>query len=335
MKIRTLYTSRQRGFTLLEMIMAATIAAAVLASMLATFQTSIQAYRMGIGHGENVQSARYIMSQISSDLRNMFYLDPNEYNKYRRQVEQQLSSQLEAALQSGMSEKDFYETQDVPELGPELDLSFFASDGGDTDSFSFIYSQHFTRFDDRMPWSLARVSYAVEDGKLMRQLANCFAAPTDALGNEIAAADQPPPDLLADNVEKFDLEFGYWYDGDWLIATDWDSKEQTYRNPAPEDTIEALDASGNPVATELTAAQKALNPTATSDSTQMQNLPDNVPAWVRITLTIADRLKPERKRTYTQLVQLYNSQETFIPQDDTDSTVRSRKTSSSSRSSSR
>ena len=70
-------------------------------------------------------------------------------------------------------------------------------------------------------------------------------------------------------------------------------------------------------------AQQALNPNGT-DPTQMKNLPDGVPAWVRITLVIKDSLNSERKRKYVQTVQMYQSQETYIPEDETDTDVRRR-----------
>ena len=319
---------RQHAFTLLEIIIATTIATIILASVMATFHTAVKAYRMGTGHNASEQNARYAMNQIVSDLRNLFYLDPNNYNKYRRQIEQQVNSQLQAALQSGMKEEDFFATQDMPDLGPELDLSFSSEDGGNLDSLSFIYSQHMTRFDDRMPWSLARVKYSVEDGKLMRSLNNCFAASTDALGNEVASPEAPTPDPLAENVESFNLEFGYWFNGEWLTAPSWDSNLQNFRNPPPEENPDdqtITDASGNKVSAQPSTAQQALNPNGT-DPTQMKNLPDGVPAWVRITLEMKDSLNSERKRKYVQTVQMYQSQETYIPEDETDTDVRRRST---------
>ena len=102
-----LHKSKHSAFTLIEVLLAVTIASIVMTSVMATFHTAIKAYRMGMGHSESEQRARYIMNKIASDLRNLFYLDPNSYNKYRRQIESQIESQLQTALESGMTEKEF------------------------------------------------------------------------------------------------------------------------------------------------------------------------------------------------------------------------------------
>jgi len=309
-----LHKSKHSAFTLIEVLLAVTIASIVMTSVMATFHTAIKAYRMGMGHSESEQRARYIMNKIASDLRNLFYLDPNSYNKYRRQIESQIESQLQTALESGMTEKEFYETQDLPELGPEVDLSFYANDSGEADTLSFIVNQHNVQTDDKMPWSLARVKYFLEDGKLKRSIGNCFAIPTDELGNEIVSENDAEADVLTENVKEFELEFGYWYDGDWMVANSWDSNLQVYRNPSTEEESDSYitDAYGNKV-TEKTTAEQVLGKNS-DDATSMQNLPDGVPAWIKYTLTFTDPKIPERTRKYMQIVQLYQSQETFIPE---------------------
>jgi hypothetical protein len=54
---------------------------------------------------------------------------------------------------------------------------------------------------------------------------------------------------------------------------------------------------------------------------------DNLPAWVEFTLKIRDRKNPNAIRTYKQVVQLPQSQETYIPPQEDPNAKRTRRTS--------
>lgn len=165
-------------------------------------------------------------------------------------------------------------------------------------------------------WGLARVRYAIEGGELVRSLDDVLAPEVDDNGNEIPKPVEPVKERMARDVEGFDVKYGYYYGGEWYSAPDWDSNENRYRNPTEDD--EGANAAA---ALGITDPNRALE--------QAQNMPpDNVPAWVEVTVVFRDTKNPGRKRTYRQVVQLPQSQETYIPpQEDTNArrTLRSRR----------
>lgn len=305
-----------RGFTLIEVMVATVILSLVMGSLVMTFQTAMKAYSLGIGHAESEQTARFVMNQIADDLRNLFYKPASQYNVVRRQREQMIEQQIKQALQSGMSEAEIYEEMGLEDLGPEIDLSFRGQDNGESDDLTFVRSQHLTRREDRKMWGLARVRYAIEGGELVRSLDDVLAPEVDDNGNEIPKPVEPVKERMARDVEGFDVKYGYYYGGEWYSAPDWDSNENRYRNPTEDD--EGANAAA---ALGITDPNRALE--------QAQNMPpDNVPAWVEVTVVFRDTKNPGRKRTYRQVVQLPQSQETYIPpQEDTNArrTLRSRR----------
>lgn len=307
----------RHGFTLIEVMVAMVILSLVMGSLVMTFQTAMKAYSLGIGHAESEQTARFVMNQIVDDLRNLYYKSPSQYNVVRRQREQMIEQQVKQALQSGMSEAEISEELALEDLGPEIDLTFRGQDNGESDDLTFIRSQHLTRREDRKMWGLARVRYAIEGGELVRSLDDVLAPEVDDNGNEIPKPVEPVAERMARGVEGFDVKYGYYYAGEWYSATDWDSNENRYRNPTDGESEDANVSA----ALGVTDPNKALE--------QAQNMPpDNVPAWVEVSVVFRDTKNPERKRTYRQVVQLPQSQETYIPpQEDANSrrTMRSRR----------
>jgi len=303
----------RHGFTLIEVMVATVILSLVMGSLVMTFQTAMKAYSLGMGHAESEQTARFVMNQIVDDLRNLFYKPASQYNVVRRQREQMIEQQIKQALQSGMTEAEISEEFALEDLGPEIDLSFRGEDNGDSDDLTFVRLQHLTRREDRKMWGLARVRYAIEGGELVRSLDDVLAPEVDDNGNEIPKPVEPVKERLARGVEGFDVKYGYYYGGEWYSAPDWNSNENRYRNPREDD--DEVGVSG------ITDPNRALE--------QAQNMPpDNVPAWVEVSVVFRDMKNPERKRTYRQVVQLPQSQETYIPpQDDPNSrrTMRSRR----------
>ena len=132
---------RRHGFTLLELMIAITITAIVMASLLTAFRTGAQAYDMAITHTDNQQVGRYAVTKLAEDLRNIYYKPENAYNVTRRQREILLEQREQQLLQSGSQARTTEEDENLPELGPAIDLAFYGEDGGETDQISFVRLQ--------------------------------------------------------------------------------------------------------------------------------------------------------------------------------------------------
>ncbi len=288
--------SSSRGFTLLEIMIAMVIFSIVMSSLFMSFRTAMKAYNIGATHSEAGQMARYTITQVSDDLKNVFYKAENQYNVARRQRESLQEQREQQAMQSG-SKYSPVDDETMPELGPKIDLNFRATDGGEVDEVTFVRHQRMKRSEDRMLWNLARIRYFMNGTSLYRSIDDVKAAEVDEEGYEIPKAYEPQVDKIATNVKGFDLKFGYYHDGEWTNAPDWDSNSAQYRNPSDEEeedeNLPATTAAGG-----MTSATE-------------EKL-DELPAWVEISFTFTDPRKEEREKKYKQLVQLPQAQETYI-----------------------
>ncbi|AXA36416.1 MAG: prepilin-type N-terminal cleavage/methylation domain-containing protein [Candidatus Hydrogenedentota bacterium] len=294
---------QSKAFTLMEVIVAVVIFSLVVSSLVVSFRTGVKAYDIGITHSELDQTIRFVTSKIAEDLRNVYYKQPWTYNITRNQREQLLAEREQQLLQAG-SRTSLLDDPTLPELGPRIDLSFRATDNGEADDLSFARLEFDVPLEMRHPWGLARVRYLVVNNTLYRAVDDVIAPETDENGNEIPKPTQPTIDKLANNVKAFDLKFGYYYDGEWLLANDWDSDASQYRNPTDEEEEEMSSVGG--IRTTYSGGMQTSGPL-------QQRKSDDLPAWVEITYTFTDPKKTEKEKTVTQVVQLYPSQETYIP----------------------
>lgn len=291
------------GFTLLEVMIAIVIFTLVMSSLYISFRTAVRAYDIGATHADAEQTARYTVSQVSDDLRNVYYKKKAQYNVMRRQREQLLQQQEQQQLQSGVKIASGEEAE-LPELGPAIDLSFKATSTGDSGDITFVRLQNLKHGEDRKMWGLARIRYFVSGNTLFRSVDDVKTGETDEEGNELPKPYPPQVDKIAANVKGVKMQFGYWYDGEWKLATDWDSETSQYRNPPLEDEGDGLDTSA---AGGYTSSTQPLTT-------------DDLPAWVELTFTFTDPKKTEKEKEYKQIVQIPESQETYVPPDETDGT---------------
>lgn len=336
------YQSPRSGFTLIEIIVAITILAIIMVALLAAFQTGMKAFDLGSKHGEQQQVGRYAVNTVSKDLRTIFYKPENEYNVARRQVES-LSEQNQEV--TGRSDKDSEKTskdsldidQNLPDVGPAIDLKFKGDDGGDTDHLSFVVRLGYKEGQEQVRWNLARVDYYVEDGMLYRSIDDITAPEVDEDGNEIPKLTPPQVDKIASNCVGFDVQYGYYYDKAYHLAESWDSSASQYRNPETDEDEEAgiIDPLKNPEkAGVVSSGAAAAAVTSANQQNQMQTQ-DNLPGWVKVTFRFAPDMKsPERYRTYQQTILLYNRSavETYVPTDDEDGVLVGKRGKKNSRS---
>ncbi|MGI8906440.1 MAG: PilW family protein [Candidatus Sumerlaeaceae bacterium] len=308
--------SNSAGFTLIEILVAMVIFSLVLASMFTAFRTGIKAYDLGVTHAEAQQTGRYAVNQLAEDIRNVFYKTASSYNVTRRQREALLEQQEQQALQLGQASRDPQIDENLPELGPAIDLSFMGEDGGTVDQVTFVRQQGPKRGEDRPLWGLERVRYFVANSALYRSTEDITAPETDENGVEIPKAVAPHVDKIANNCTGFDVKYGYYFETEFRMAEGWDSNASQYRNPVDEEELESQVT--NPAGV---AGGTVVNP----NGQQQQQKADDLPGWVEVTFKFADPRKVERERIYKQTMLMYNkgAEETYEPPDDTEEAVNS------------
>jgi hypothetical protein len=177
--------------------------------------------------------------------------------------------------------------------GIAIDLSFEAEDKGEADSMSFVRYQHSNNEYGVMPWGLARVKYEVEKDELLRSVDNVKAPRLDIDGLEIPK-EEPPQEVIAKRVKRFDLRWGYYFEGEWYEAVEWSADERKYRNP-----VEELD----PEDEEYERKRR-----------EQQNKPlDGIPSYVFVTLGIADKEREKKIKNFQTLIKIPTAQENTIP----------------------
>lgn len=176
---------RRRGFTLIEVILAATIFLITAGALFVTFRTGIRAWRAGHAASEVFQTVRVAQDVINRDLHNLAYRPDEDYNKtYRRQRDLMAAmmngrnpeSGFNPALASGLpADLDLSEAGGLGmmagllKLSPPIDLSFQGQDGGDLDTISFTRHQGPRSSTDKDFSGMRRVKYFVKDGVLYRE----------------------------------------------------------------------------------------------------------------------------------------------------------------------
>jgi prepilin-type N-terminal cleavage/methylation domain-containing protein len=160
----------RRAFTLIEVMVAMVVFSLVMASLFVSFRTAVRSYDIGITHAEGDQSTRFAVTQITDDLHNIYYLNPNKYNVHRRQREAVQNQREQKLLKSGFKSGEISDEPGMEDLAPPIDLAFRATDGDKLDDLSFVRYQTLKRGEDRMPWGLARIRYFINDNTLYRAI---------------------------------------------------------------------------------------------------------------------------------------------------------------------
>jgi hypothetical protein len=158
-------------------------------------------------------------------------------------------------------------------------------------------------------FGLARVNWTLNGDQLTRSVEDVTAAPVDEEGNEQPKPVEARTDKVASNVDSFEIRMGYWFEGQWLLAEDWDSRLNTYRNPVEEDESLTVDP------TQVSAQGMGESIQTELNQRGLQFIPDNLPAWVEVTMSFRDPRDAAKVTRYRNVVQLPMAQETYFDQE--------------------
>lgn len=317
-QIRFTERDKQRGFTLLEVLLATLIFSIVVTAVYMSFRIGTKAYQASEEKNRLLQEARFCFHLIQRDLNSVYYIPESDYNQNIRRHLEQIEQLREEAEELGIPVDEYIreqlkkgelnkkDTQDIDDedenpfdpynWGIPIDLKFIGINSGETDSFEFVRYQNDDGTMIRSPWSLERVKYSVRDNMLVRESKPIFLPPKDKEGNPIPTPESPV-EIVAEGVEKFDVSYGYFFDGEWLEAEDWNSEERKYRNPLPE-----LDPD---------------DPEYLQKIREEMNKPiDGLPGYVFINLELIEPERGARRMTFKTLINIPSAQENNIPSKD-------------------
>lgn len=327
----------RRGFTLMEIMLAVTIFAMVATAIYSTFRVGVRAWEAGRKEITRMQQARIVFDTMSRDLRSVYYRAETSYNSSLRSELNRFQQQWMQAQNEGTMDDFLYGDPDDPDdegaINPysryiEIDLGFQANDNELKDTLSFVRYQYDDGVTMIQPWGLGRITYTADDGKLIRTEEDVIEPMKDIEG-EVLEEKIPREEVLAKGVVQFDLQYGFFFDEDWMEAMDWDSSEKRYRNPA-EDLEEEF---GNEYDDDFNPQDPEYREALMRERMKPE---DGIPAYVRITLELeelsedfrtranedenkrkSDSSKKEEKRGRTEvfstIVKIPSAQENYLP----------------------
>ncbi len=293
------HTSRTRrsasGFSLLEILLAVTIFSIVTSAIYTTFRSATRAYDIGITSGKILQTGRVSVDVVSKDIKSCIYKTETTYNIMYNQRLNAIRDEYNNSQQKVFDRKRFEEMIDTFNTeNIAIDLGFR---GGGSD-ISFVRRQIDTPSARRLqPNHLARVHYFIQERELMREETNIFKNPIDYLTEEVVP-QQPHPETIVQDVDEFVLKYGYYYDGEWREADDWDSSSHNHRvdqMAIPPNDLMLERLQGN--------IQQVIG----------RAPEDGLPGYVRIKISMADPKKKGHKNTFEKIVNLANAAETHVP----------------------
>lgn len=317
---------RRKAFTLIEIMVALVIFTILLSSLFASFRMGMKAYTMSTEHADQQQLGRYAINQVAQDLHNIYFKPESEYNVARRQQEAALDeNNADSRSASGRNAID----ENLPDLGPPVDLSFTGEDSGEIDQLSLVRAMPYAP-DEVSKWGLARITYYVVDDTLYRSIDDVLRPDTDEEGNLIPKSTTPSVEKLAENCAGFDMKYGYYFEDEWHLADSWDSSGSQYRNPPTDDDTDILQTMGENASSDVKSQGAAGALSQTLQQQQQQQRADNLPGWIELTFKFApDKKKPDVLRTYKQTIVMNNKYavETYVPNDEDDQLKGARATS--------
>lgn len=279
------------AFSLLEILIATVIFSIVLATLYQTIRTGLRSYSRGHRSIEVMQNARFAMNTLSKDLRSVYYLHEKDYNKNFHSIE---------ATKPYL----FYEDNETPydsSMGIQIDLSFIGENHSKKDNLKFVKKVYFEEYGKINRWGFERVTYSIDSEKNLVRTIDDIAKPfRDDFGRELYDPESEP-DVIAFNVEQFDLYYLYFYDYAWRYVDSWDSGEKNFKNPPKTEDLEELER------------YEEGDPNWVQYENERDKLPDDgLPSAVELHIALRDPGKEDRFFYFTSLIGLPSSREEWM-----------------------
>jgi hypothetical protein len=297
--------------------------------ILATFRTAVRSYERSGDAMAAVQTVRAVTDALSRDLRAAFLINETNYGIALPTEETDAnrdagvlnpSQSLTGVGNTGSGIIDLaaqYEEQLVTDqliIDPSLDadMTFTVTDGGEADTVSLVRRLRSMTSRRAQPWGLVRLTYSVNDGRLVRSVDSvctetqvAIPLPGETLEEarertlrEAPAPPEPREEVLASGVEIFNVRCAYWMEEGWLLADEWNSSEKKHRNPLAISDVEV----GDPNYPALLAALERV-------------AEDGLPAALEVHLALREE-GTGRRRVNRMVIPLMAAQETWTPPDE-------------------
>ena len=328
-KVHNFGPAGRRGFTVLEVLVAVTIFAVISVVIFSVFRSAIRSQTVAHRETKMLERARFTMDTFEKDIQNIYFRDETSYNvNMARMIEEMEMDRLRAEAQGNW--ENFYNKYGNPyededeqdpavgnpyERGRMIDLQVVAQEGGETDEMTFARLHSLDEGVVYRPWGLARVTYNVDNGWLMRRSESVETEQRNVLGESLGRTTRPIITRLAGGVKQFNLSFGFWYDSTWYETEVWDSSNRQIRNPdyilgAHDDEWQDMDArerDGKNLGT-LQPGDEGWNEYINDLDTEPL---DRLPAYIRVQIVLADPENEKRTQSYERIIRVVPSQETY------------------------
>lgn len=305
----------RRGFTMMEVLLAALIFAILGAMILATFRTGTRAYERAERESQIVDRARFVFDTLERDILSVYFRLETDYNITMRAKINELDRDLQQAMDLGDEDRlRRYTDEDTPgyvgnpyEYGMLLDLQMVGEPKSDDARLTFAAYHPVVPGRPSTLWGLSRLTYESSGGVLVRTVDNVMDSSVRDIYGELIEPPEPPlREILAHGVKRFQLRYGYWFDEVWLESDHWNSNDKDIRS------------SFNILSPEEYEDTENWDEQETAESRRRQQLreqapQDALPSYVRVLLDLADPKSPKHVRRFQTLIRFPIALETFVP----------------------
>ena len=305
-----------RGFTLIEVLVAAVIFSLVVTALYTTYTTGLNSYERSQRNREMQQNARAVFDLVGKDLRSVYWRVATEYNVLSPQEEQKFKNLgfYDFDKEKGKEGKEDKEDEEDPFSNYEY-LKYDLSFTGSLNSISFVRYQNSNVSYKREMMNLARVDYSLKDGNLVRSIKDTMSIESydyytgekkEEKSEEETEEKSKVEDIVAKGIKEFSLKYLYFYDDAWHWTESWNSETNQYRNPSEEDE------EGD----EKSLIQSLSGEDPLKEMKKEKIIPDGLPSCVEVTIVVQNRTNEKILKKYQTVIDIPTSLETWVKKED-------------------